>query len=135
MQKIFFPILLAFTVFGCEAESTVPAAKLEVDSKSETKPELKPKIKQEVPKVITLRGTVRYKNLEGGFWGFEGNDGNKYMPSGLNKTLLVDGMIIEVTGIIEEDESIMTIQQFGKIFRVTGSKMIDNSEVKGLNSY
>ena len=158
MQNIFVPILLILAVTGCKAEaektdSPLPAAKLASKTlasetlASETlasnKPEIKTKfeaknnleIKQEAPKMITLRGTVRYKNFEGGFWGLDGNDGNKYMPAGLNKALLVDGMIVEVTGIIEEDKNLMTFQQYGKILTVKGSKMIDNSKTKTPNSY
>jgi hypothetical protein len=132
LPNIFFPILLVLAVSGCtgdtnSAKSADPAVKLELDSK--------PEFRQGAAKMITLRGTIRYKNLEGGFWGLEGNDGNKYMPSGLNKALLVDGMVVEVVGIIEEDEGLMTIQQYGRIFKVKNSKMIDNSKARSLNSY
>ena len=153
MQNIFVPILIILAVTGCKAEaektgSPLPAAKLASETLvSETlasnKPGIKtklevksnPEIKQEAPKMITLRGTVRYKNFEGGFWGLDGNDGNKYVPSGLNKALLVDGMIVEVTGIIEDDKHQMTFQQYGKILKVKQSKMIDNSNARTPNSY
>jgi hypothetical protein len=129
LPNIFFPILLVLVVSGCtrDKDSANPAVKLELNSQ--------PEFRQGAAKMITLQGTIRYKNLEGGFWGLEGNDGNKYMPSGLNKALLVDGMVVEVVGIIEEDEGLMTIQQYGKIFKVKNSKMIDNSKARSLNSY
>ena len=148
MQNIFVPILIILAVTGCKAEaektgSPLPAAKLASEtlasnkSRIKTKLEVKsnPEIKQEAPKMITLRGTVRYKNFEGGFWGLDGNDGNKYQPSGLNKALLVEGMIVEVTGIIEDDEHLMTLQQYGKILTVKQSKMIDDSHARTPNSY
>jgi hypothetical protein len=85
--------------------------------------------------MITLRGTVRYKNFEGGFWGLDADDDNKYLPAGLNKALLIDGMVIEVTGVIEEDKNLMTFQQYCKILTVKESKMLDNSNAKAQNSY
>jgi hypothetical protein len=60
--------------------------------------------------MITLRGTVGYKNFEGGFWGLVTDDGNKYLPAGLNKALLIDAIVIEVTGVMEEDKNLMTFQ-------------------------
>jgi hypothetical protein len=40
------------------------------------------------------------------------------LPVGLNKALLIDGIVIEVTGVIEEDKNLMTFQQYGKILTV-----------------
>lgn len=130
LQRVLSSILLAFLLSGCageaeKTESLVPATKLELQSNSE--------IKQQALKMITLRGTVKYKNLEGGFWGLDGDDGKKYMPSGLSKALLVDGLVIEVTGTIEED--VMTFQQYGKTLKIIKSRIIDDSNAKALNSY
>ena len=85
--------------------------------------------------MITLRGIVKYKDFEGGFWGLDGNDGNKYMPAGLNKALLVDGIVIEVTGIVEDNKDLMTFQQYGAILTINESKMVDNSHAKTPNAY
>lgn len=63
------------------------------------------------------------------------DDGNKYLPAGLNKALLIDGMVIEVTGVIEEDKNLMTFQQYAKILTVKESKMLDNSNAKAQNFY
>ena len=130
MQRVLFSVLLAFLLSGCageadKTESPVPATKLESDNKAD--------IENQEPKMITIRGTVRYKNLEGGFWGLDADDGKKYMPSGLNKELLVDGMVIEATGMIVED--VMTFQQYGKILKIKSSRKIDDSNAKVLNSY
>lgn len=140
MQNLFFSILLAASVLGCageadKTESVVPTTKLKSEGQPEIKQEGQPEIKQEAPKMITLRGTVRYKKIEGGFWGLDGHDGNKYMPAGLSKALLIDGMVIEVTGIVQEDKDLMTFQQYGKILKVEKAKMIDNNNARALNSY
>lgn len=133
VQKILLSISLALAVSGCSSEtekttkSQAPVVKLDLDSKAA--------IKKEKPNMVTLRGTVRYKNLEGGFWGFDGSDGKKYMPQGISKDLLVDGMVVEVTGIIEDTNEVMTLQQYGKTLKVKESIMIDNSNARALNSY
>ncbi len=89
--------------------------------------------KEEANNMITVVGTIRRKHIEGGFWGLDSKDGKKYMPSGLNKDLLIDGMIIEVKGIIVED--VMTFQQYGKTLKVKESRIIDDSDAKVLNSH
>ena len=66
MKCLFFPTRLVVSVFGCaeqaeKIESVISAAPLKAESQ--------PEIKQEAPKVITSRVTVRYKNIEDGFWG------------------------------------------------------------------
>lgn len=113
-------ILLAFLLAGCAGEKV-------------TEVQTTPELKQQELKMITVRGTIRYKDLEGGFWGLDGDDGKKYMPSGLDKALMIDGMVIEVKGIVEED--VMTFQQYGKTLKIKQSKMIDDSNAKVLNSY
>jgi len=124
LQRILSTFLLAILLSGCAGD----AEKTELPDQSQ--------IKQEVPKMITVRATVRYKNLEGGFWALDGDDGKKYTPSGLDKALKVDGMVIEVKGIIEEaEEDIMSFQQYGKTLKIKQSKMIDDSNAKAINSY
>lgn len=132
MQNILILILITLFVSGCtqEAEKKEPAVLTE-----QFKQEVKPTIKQDTPEMITLRGTVKYKDFEGGFWALDANNGNKYMPTGLNEALLVDGIIVEVTGTIEEDGNLVTFQQYGKIFKVKESKIIDDSNSRAPNSY
>lgn len=132
MQNILILILITLAVSGCtqEPEKKEPAALTEQFER-----EIKPTIKQDTPVMITLRGTVRYKDFEGGFWGLDANNGNKYMPTGLNEALLVDGIVVEVTGTIEEDGNLVTFQQYGKIFKVKESKIIDDSNTRAANSY
>ena len=130
MRKVIPYTLLAFLLFGCAGEkvqSTPPSAK--------GKPVIHttPELKQQELKMITVRGTIKYKNLEGGFWALDAEDGRKFMPSGLDKALLVDGIVVEVTGVIEED--VITFQQYGKTLKIKSSRVIDDSNTSRLNSY
>ena len=130
LYRLLSTTILALALAGCAGETEETAQPIPAKTfATETNPE----IKQEVPKMITVRGTVRYKNLEGGFWALDSDDGKKYMPSGLDKALRVDGMVIEVNGYIEED--VVTFQQYGKTLKIKQSRLIDDSNAKALNSY
>lgn len=89
-------------------------------------------IKKEDTDVITVSGTIRFKSMEGGFFALDGHNGEKFMPHGMDKSLLKDGMVVEVKGVILKD--MMTFQQYGEVLKVTESKMIDDSKVKPLPS-
>ena len=43
---------------------------------------------QEENEAITVTGTIVLKAMEGGFWGFDGENGQKYMPHGIDKQYL-----------------------------------------------
>ena len=71
-------------------------------------------------KVITA--TVRYIDLEGGFYGLETKDGEKYLAENLDDNLKADGTIIQfkvtpVTGV-------MTTQQWGQLVTLTDVRLI-----------
>lgn len=84
-------------------------------------------LKASKPTMLTLRGTVVYKNLEGGFFGFDADNGKKYMPSGLKEKYRRPGLIIEVTGVI--NTQMVTFQQYGSVLMVKSVKVIDDSKV------
>lgn len=79
------------------------------------------------PKMMTLRGTVLYKTMEGGFFGFDADNGRKYTPSGLKAEHRKNGLIIEVTGTI--NTNMATFQQYGPILMIHSVKVIDDSNV------
>lgn len=60
---------------------------------------------------VATTGTVTYIGLEGGFYGFIADDGEKYLPFGLEERYLVDGMRLAFVGEVKGD--VMTIQQWG----------------------
>jgi hypothetical protein len=45
--------------------------------------------------IITGSGTIRFINLEDGFFGIVGDDGNRYDPINLEEEFRVDGLRVE----------------------------------------
>lgn len=83
--------------------------------------------------LITVTGTIYFKPLEGGFYALDASDGRKFMPRGMDKDLLKNGMVVEVTGVILED--MLTFQQYGQVLKVKSAKMIDDSQVEKPNAF
>lgn len=75
-----------------------------------------------VVKQLTLTGHMRYQKMEGGFFGFIDNKGNKYTLIDLPKAHLLDGLALEIKGEIEKDYA--TTTQFGEVFRVQESAVL-----------
>jgi len=73
--------------------------------------------------VYQYRGTVKYLNLEGGFFGIVTDKGQKFLPMKIvDKSVLQDGAIIEFSG--DRIVGMMTIQQWGTPFEVTKVKLV-----------
>lgn len=84
--------------------------------------EHQPLKEQTVNKNLTYRGTVKYFDLEGGFFGIVTDKGQKFLPQGLSREMLTDGAVIEFSG--QMIKGMMTIQQWGTPFKVTDAKLI-----------
>lgn len=84
-------------------------------------------LKASKPTMLTLRGTVVYKNLEGGFFGFNADNGKKYLPNGLKKEYQRHGLILEVTG--EINTQMVTFQQYGSVLMIKSVKVIDDTKI------
>ena len=65
---------------------------------------------------ISFNGQVTWLDIEGGFYGIITPDGSKYLPVNLPDGYKVDGVTVDVTGIIPDD--VMTIQMWGKPIRI-----------------
>lgn len=63
-------------------------------------------------RVFTLRGTVRYVDIEGGFYGIVGNDGTQFQPVNLGSEWKKDGLQVSVTARPGEDG--MSIYMWGQ---------------------
>ncbi|MCV2886670.1 hypothetical protein OE749_18400 [Aestuariibacter sp. AA17] len=95
---------------------------------------LKEKLRQAELPEVTESGVIVYKSLEGGFWGFDGDSGQKYMPYGIDKQYLRPGLRVKITGLI--DDGVMTFQQYGKVLRVQEVTVLDDSKAgHAPNSY
>lgn len=76
-----------------------------------------------------LQGTVRYMNLEGGFWGIEADNGQQILPTNLAAEYKKDGLRISFKASPETD--MMSIQQWGTLSNVSDVEVIGQVESKG----
>ena len=128
-MRVLFLILALFTA-GCSGNKVTPSN----DPRDKLGPQYTATTEQASgdrkgeKAMITVKGTVVYKTIEGGFWGFDAEDGKKYTPHGLKKEHRRDGVILEVTGYVEED--MVTFTQYGPILKVKSSTLLDESGAK-----
>ncbi len=61
-------------------------------------------------------GTVTYKNIEGGFYAIEGDDGSKYDPVNLPESFRKDGLKVKVTARLKTDA--MSFHMYGSIIDI-----------------
>jgi len=67
---------------------------------------------------MKIKGTVKYQELEGGFWSIIGDDGTEYAPIGMPEQLKYDGRKVSVEASHFEGMTMMmwgtaiTIQSF-----------------------
>jgi hypothetical protein len=66
---------------------------------------------------VSETGTVKYVNLEGGFYGIVGDDGQQYDPMNLDQTYQKDGLRVHFQAKIRQD--IASIHMWGKIIEIT----------------
>jgi cob(I)alamin adenosyltransferase len=65
---------------------------------------------------MKLKGRIAYKDLEGGAWVLEGDDGNTYELAGGDRKIKKDGHRVEVEGDVQKDA--VSIRMVGPIFNV-----------------
>ncbi|MFB2726757.1 hypothetical protein ACE02H_04745 [Shewanella mangrovisoli] len=75
---------------------------------------------------VMLQGTVRYMNLEGGFWGIIADDGQKILPKNLPQDYRKDGLRLSFTA--QEITGMMTIQQWGTLSSLSDITVIGQVE-------
>ncbi|HEX9976220.1 MAG TPA: hypothetical protein VGA82_03125 [Dehalococcoidales bacterium] len=66
---------------------------------------------------ISGTGTVKFVELEGGFYGIVGDDGKKYDPINLTQTYEEDGLRVRFEARIRQD--IASIHMWGTIIELT----------------
>lgn len=76
---------------------------------------------------MTLKGQILYQHMEGGFYGFIAQNGDKYMPTGLSDEFRKDGLVVELK--VELISDTLTIQQFGEVIKIVEIKVLDTSKV------
>jgi len=69
-----------------------------------------------------MKGTIVYKDISGGFWGIEGDDGKKYMPvNGIPTSFRQEGKRVEIS---VEPAGGMGIQMWGENVTLTDIKSL-----------
>lgn len=72
--------------------------------------------KQKPTETFQIRGTVVYKNLEGGFFAIHGDDGSKYDAINLPESFRKDGLKVKVTAQLKKDA--VSFHMYGKIIEI-----------------
>ena len=81
------------------------------------------------PAEATLTGTIVYKEMEGGFYAFIAEGGERYTLRKLDKKFHRNGLIVKITGMPMPD--LMTITQYGTVLQVENVEILDASRVIG----
>ncbi len=68
------------------------------------------------PGTFEIQGTIAYKNIEGGFFAIDGNDGRKYDPINLPESFRKDGLKVKVTARLRRDA--VSFHMYGAIIDV-----------------
>jgi cob(I)alamin adenosyltransferase len=71
---------------------------------------------------MKLTGRVVYRDLEGGVWVLEGDDGRTYQLAGGDRKIKQDGQRVEVQGDV--DTEAMTIFMVGPVLKVDSYRFI-----------
>jgi hypothetical protein len=70
-----------------------------------------------------ITGTVVYMDLEGGFYGIKGDDGNNYDPLNLSSEYQKNGIRIKAS--ISFEKNVSSIRMWGKIIRINQIILIE----------
>jgi len=76
---------------------------------------------------VTLTGSIVFKELEGGFYAFITESGDRYTLHNLEEQFQQNGLIAKVTGVPKP--KMMTFTQFGTVLQVTNVEIVDSSKV------
>jgi hypothetical protein len=86
------------------------------------------KTSQDTSELLVLEGQILFQQLEGGFFGFIDESGNKYTPIGMDKADLRHGLVIQLTGKLLPD--MITTTQFGQVIKVESVMILDESKAQ-----
>ena len=136
MKTFLIVIGVAVTIhlFSCQPLSSNPKTvdnQMSNDASDNTGERVMPSVSdQDMPEnaTITVSGIIEYKKFEGGFFAFIANDGRQFTPQGLNEQYRQHGLLVTLTGKPMPD--LMTITQFGTVFKVEAVTEVDDSNVK-----
>ncbi len=109
-------------LFGCHSTETTQE-ELSAKPDSVQKPQQISDSVQKPQKISDyMIATVNYIPLEGGFYGLITKDNQKLLASNLDKKYLSEGTVLRFR--IQSVESVMTIQQWGKVVKISDVTLI-----------
>jgi len=126
MRQVLSAVLILMygvALVGCkgksDSENDIPKAEPNVSEPNIAEPNELPS--SERPPIsdadtFEIQGTVVQKNIEGGFYAIDGDDGNKYNPINLSESFKKDGLKVKVTARLRVDA--MSIHMYGAIIEV-----------------
>lgn len=126
MLKSFF--ILPF-LFACQEDSTTVAPSENSEqtvTTSEIKKEHKYMIKDQAS--VQFVGTILFKNLEGGFWAIDADNGQHFLPLNLAPELQKAGLRVEISAVKKE---VMTIANYGFPIEIQSVNVIGQIETDG----
>jgi hypothetical protein len=118
-------VILASSVFACvgDEEANIKASEKEILPTKNYTPPPKEASKGMQKNAKWYTGTLKFYDLEGGFYGFTGENGKKLLPLNLGKEFKQNGAKIKLYGYIDND--IMTIQMWGTPFKVLDVQLLE----------
>ncbi|MDY6977088.1 MAG: ribose-phosphate pyrophosphokinase [Pseudomonadota bacterium] len=138
--KLTLIITSALALVACsQEESNKDVTMIDKEKQMESKTESMPKelvaepvtqaeaVEDSVKGEISMKGSIIYKDLEGGFYAFIAENGDRYTLHGLDETYQKNGLVVEVEGTPKPD--MMTFTQFGTVLQVSSVKVLDTSKV------
>ena len=143
---------LSLAIIGCAADETAPdqdeSAKLTTTTSTEKAVKQQPLRKQDKNIAMTdntpppqatskgeidapswYEGTLKFIELEGGFYGFYGDNGERFLPLDLKANFKKNGAKVKLYGLV--DNNIMTFQQWGSPFKVIKVELISEGSDNG----
>ncbi|ASJ95522.1 hypothetical protein [Shewanella marisflavi] len=150
ITKISLPLIAAFALTACDQEqqSTPEQTKAPAEQTKAPVEQVAPKAERPSADELTAvpnglsaeqphspdkginmtQGTVRYFNLEGGFWGIITDDGRQILPQNLAQEYRKDGLRLSFKA--QEVKDMMTIQQWGVLSTLSDIEIIGQVESK-----
>lgn len=121
---LFALLLVAPLLFGCATadDSAAPDGPDSVDPNDAVVPEVTPE-GPEAEDVVSGVGTIRYIQIEGGFYGLVADDGTQYLPQNLEERFREDGLQVRFRG--ETVDGVATIQMWGTPLRLLEIMQLD----------
>ena len=122
MKFLFVPLALLLVTACAASPNAVEPIKQAAPAAPETPAMTEPAASTPAPARINTTGTVRFQEMEGGFWGIIADDGRKFDPMGLDAKFQKDGLRVRFEATPDPDR--MSTHMWGRIVRITRIEIV-----------